>query len=432
MERYKAICKKAIEHGLIFIKWSMLAIVTGIVVGSISIIFSKSMSWVTNFRITHNYIIYFLPVAGIFVVWLYRVLKINDDKGTNLVLTAISSDEDIPAKVSPLIFTATVITHLFGGSAGREGAALQLGGSLGNIIGKVFRLNNNDKKIIIMCGMSAAFSALFGTPMAAAVFPIEVAMVGVFYYAALMPCIFSSLIASHFAAGMGISPEAFIINEIPKASYFVYGKVVIISIVCAIISIIFCMILHDFAKYFKFIKNPYFRVIIGSVVIVLLTLIVNTRDYLGAGIPVIERAMEGQVDSAAFLWKMIFTAITLAIGFKGGEIVPTLFIGATLGCLMGHLLDISPSLCAAIGMAGLFCGVTNSPISTMLISFELFGFDAVNYFLIAIAINYVISGYIGLYSEQIIVHSKYKMEDVGLVRHIIKKDNKDSNKENNR
>lgn len=411
MERYRAICIKALQHSVIFLKWTVLAILTGTIVGSISILFSKAMTYVTKLRTEHDFILYFLPIGGLIVVGCYWILKVREDKGTNLILSSLSSEENVPAKVAPLIFVSTVITHLCGGSAGREGAALQLGGSLGNAIGRLIKLDKDDKKIIIMAGMSAAFSALFGTPMAAAIFPIEVAVVGIFYYSALLPCIISSLVASHFAAGMGITPEAFHILEIPKESIENYLKIGILAIVCALVSILFCVILHDFSKFFKkYFKNPFFRVIVGSAIIIALTLLLNTKDYLGAGIPVIEHAMEGHTVSTAFIWKMIFTAITLAVGFKGGEIVPTFFVGATLGCLMGQLLDMSPSLCAALGMTAMFCGVTNSPITSMLISFELFGFGGVPYFLVAVAISYMVSGYIGLYNEQIIVYSKYKVE----------------------
>jgi len=411
MGRYIAIAKKAGYYSIVFLKWTILSLISGCVVGGVSVLFSKAMTYATDFRTAHSVIIYFLPIAGLFIVFCYQMLKLKEDKGTNLVLTSLNAHDSVPVKVAPLIIVSTVLTHLFGGSAGREGAALQLGGSLGNALGRLIRLDENDKKIMIMSGMSAAFAALFGTPMAAALFPIEVATVGVMYYSALLPCIVASLVAVHFAANMGISPESFTILEVPKESVITYGKIGILAIGCALVSILLCVVLHDSAKIFKkLIKNPYIRVVIGAAIIIALTTILRTRDYLGAGIPVIEHAMEGHVEPAAFIWKMVFTAITLAVGFKGGEIVPTFFIGATFGCVMGHMLDISPSLCAAIGMSAMFCGVTNSPVTSLLISFELFGFEGVPYFMIAIAISYVLSGYIGLYREQIIAYSKYKVK----------------------
>jgi H+/Cl- antiporter ClcA len=311
--------------------------------------------------------------------------------------------------MAPLIIIATVLTHLFGGSAGREGAALQLGGSLGHKIGDLLHLDEEDKKVIVMSGMSAAFSALFGTPMAAAIFPIEMVCVGSFYYVALVPCVLASLIASNFAASMGINPEAFTITFIPEMTILNAGKVILLGLLCGAVSVLFCLAMHTASDlYGKYIKNPYLRVLAGGAIIVVLTFILQTTDYNGAGIPVIDKAMEGEVVPYAFLLKILFTAITLGAGFKGGEIVPSFFIGSTFGCLMGQLLGISPSLCAALGLIGVFCGATNCPLSSMFISFELFGFDGGAYFLIVAAISYMISGYSSLYHNQKIVYSKYK------------------------
>ncbi len=415
MKHYGVIAKKGAKHTGIFLKWSVLSVIIGLIVGAASTIFSKCMIFATDFRADNGIIFYFLPLAGLFIVWCYRFLKVYEDRGTDLILTSVQKNDNVPIKTAPLIFIATVLTHLFGGSAGREGAALQLGGSLGNGIGKLIKLDENDRKVMVMCGMSAAFSAMFGTPMAAALFSIEVSTIGVMYYTALLPCIFAALIAVHFAGNMGIHPEAFHVEGIPTEGFFSYGKIVVLAILCAILSIVFCVILHDTKKIMKkFLKNPYVRVVVASLVIIALTLILGTRDYLGAGIPVVERALEGDVNYLAFFWKMLFTAITLSAGFKGGEIVPTLFIGATFGSVLSGLFGLSPSFCGAIGMTALFCGVTNCPIASILISFELFGFEGMPYYLVAVAISYVLSGYIGLYHDQVFVHSKYKVEDYKL------------------
>ncbi len=412
MKQYKELMKKGAKHTKVFLKWSVISVLIGIIVGAASTVFSKCMELATGFREDNGIIFYFLPLAGLFIVWCYRRLKVYEDRGTDLILTSLQRNDNVPIKTAPLIFIATVLTHLFGGSAGREGAALQLGGSLGNGIGKLIKLDDNDRKVIIMCGMSAAFSAMFGTPMAAALFSIEVSTIGVMYYTALLPCIFAALVAVHFAGSMGIHPEAFLVEGIPSQSIMSYGKIVVLSILCAVLSIVFCVILHECKNHMKkWFKNPYIRVVSASLIIIALTLIIGTRDYLGAGIPVVERALEGDVSYLAFFWKMIFTAITLSSGFKGGEIVPTLFIGATFGSLLSGVLGLSPSLCGAVGMTALFCGVTNCPIASMLISFELFGFEGMPYYLVAVAISYALSGYIGLYHDQVFAHSKYKIVD---------------------
>lgn len=399
----------------IFLKWSFFSFITGLVVGVFSILFAYCMNFATTFRTEHGEIIYFLPFAGLVIVGLYSLFEYKNDKGTNLVLSTIHAEAELPFKMAPLIFISTVITHFFGGSAGREGAALQLGGSIGNQLGRWFHMDDQDKRVLVMCGMSAAFSALFGTPVAAAIFSMEVVSVGVMYYAALVPCVFSSLIASHFAADMGMHGENFEVLAIPAFSLLPAIKIIILAMLCAGISVIFCILLHGTGDlYRKYLKNPYLRIFIAGCLIVLLTLLLGTKDYNGAGIPVITKAIAGKTVPLAFFFKMLFTVITIEAGFKGGEIVPSFFIGATFGCLFGQIAGISPSLCAAAGMAAVFCGVTNCPISSMLIAFEMFGFKGVPYFLLAVAVSYMLSGYYGLYHDQTIVYSKYKARYVNV------------------
>jgi len=262
-----------------------------------------------------------------------------------------------------------------------------------------------------MCGMSAAFSTLFGTPMAAAIFPMEMVSVGVMYYMALVPCVVSSLTAHGVAIILGVAGESFHVTGIPTLSLIPSLQVVLVAVICAFISIGFCGLLHRTEKlYKKFLKNRFLRIFVGGCAVVVLTMLVGTHDYNGAGMHTIEMAVEGHVVPEAFLLKMIFTALTIGAGYKGGEIVPTFFVGATLGCLLGQFIGLSPSLCAAIGMVSLFCGVTNCPISTLLISFELFGFEGMPYYLLAVAFSYMLSGYSGLYRSQKIMYSKYKTD----------------------
>ena len=395
-------------------KWVLFSIVSGLLVGGVGTLFYFGMYVVTLTRTKNPWLIFLLPVSGILIVGYYRLLHDEKDTGTNLVLSAIHSDEDLPLRMAPLIFISTLITHLFGGSAGREGAALQLGGSIGNGLGKLFRFDEKDKHIMIMCGMSAAFSALFGTPMAAAVFALEVVSVGVMYYTALMPCMIASLVASGFAAGMGVTPETFHVVDIPKLTIETGLKMGAIAVGCAVISIVFCMVLNGVAgAYGRWFKNPYVRVVVGSCLVIGITLLLGTSDYMGAGAELIEKAVEeGQARPLDFFWKLVLTALTMRAGFRGGEIVPSFCIGATFGCMMGNWLGLSPSICAACGMAAVFCGVTNCPITSILIAFEMFGFKGVSFYLIAVSISYAASGYYGLYKDQTIVYSKYKAKYV--------------------
>ncbi|MDE6852223.1 MAG: chloride channel protein [Lachnospiraceae bacterium] len=401
-----------ISHNMkLFLRWGIFSALTGLIVGVFSTLFAECLFFVTEFRVKNPWLICFLPLAGVVIVFLYQIFHYKHDRGTNLVLSTIHAETELPFRMAPLIFLSTLITHLFGGSAGREGAALQLGGSIGNQLGRWFRFDEKDRRIVVMCGMSAAFSAIFGTPLAAAFFSMEVVSVGVMYYAALVPCVFASLIASKFAINMGINPDSFLILQMPKFHFVPSVKVILLALCCALLSVVFCMILHSVGDlYQKKLKNPYLRIVFSSFLIIGLTLILRTNDYMGAGIPLIEKAIGGQTGPATFFWKIVFTALTLGAGFKGGEIVPSFCVGATFGCLFGQLAGLSPSLCAALGMVAVFCGVTNCPVSSLLIAFELFGYEAVPYFMIAVSVSYLMSGYYGLYHDQTIVYSKYKTE----------------------
>lgn len=406
------------HRALVSLKWIIFAIIVGIIVGLCGTAFYFALSLVTVLRTQNSWLIFLLPLGGVGIVAMYRILHNEKDTGTNLVISAIHSDDELPFRMAPLIFVSTLITHLFGGSAGREGAALQMGGSIGNALGRLFRFDDKDKHVMIMCGMSAAFSALFGTPMAAAILPMEMVSVGVMYYIALVPCVISSLVAHGIAYSFGVSNEMFIIRSIPKFGIISSIEISVLAILCALVSILFCVLLHKSEDLYKrFFANPYVRAIVGGCIIIVLTLLVGNQDYNGTGINIIAHCINGTVRPEAFLLKMIFTTLTLGAGYKGGEIVPSFFTGAAFGCLFGNLLGFSPTLCTAVGMTAVFCGVTNCPITSLLISFELFGYDGMPYFLLATALSYMLSGYFGLYRSQKIVYSKYKTNYINKATH---------------
>ena len=390
--------------------WTIAGIVVGVVVGLFATAFGLSMKYIISIRSTYSWLIFFLPVGALLITFIYKkILKVKDS-GTNTVIAAIQSDERLPFRLAPLIFFATLITHLVGGSAGREGAALQMGGAIGNGIGRVLKLSSTNKKTMIMCGMSAAFSALFGTPMAAAIFSMEVISVGIMHYAALVPCVISSLVARYIAANFGLGAEIYKIQEMPAFSIKSSIMMSIFAIICGLVSILFCTMLHRYEEFIsRHLTNPYIKAIVGGTSVLILTLIVGNQNYNSTGSAIISSCFTGaNITIFAFILKMIFTTLTLSCGYKGGEIVPTLFIGATLGAAIGQIIGVSPSLLAAVGMGSLFCGVTNCPISSLLICFELFGYGAMPYFLLAVAFSYWVSGYSGLYRAQKIVYSKYK------------------------
>ena len=392
----------------VLLRWVILGCMTGAIVGAIGAMFSKAISMATAFRTSHDLIILGLPLAGLLIVFMYRLCKDYEDKGTNLVIKSIQEGEHLPVMKAPLIFISTTLTHLFGGSTGRESAALQMGGSIGYNLGKLCRLKEGNVKIMTMCGMSAAFSALFGTPMTASFMAMEIENVGVMYYSALVPCVISALTAQGVAEFLGATGEQFAVNIVPEftATQGIYTG--LLALLCAIVSVLFCQVLKFSGKtYKKLLPNPYLRVFVGGVIVVALTYLSGTRFYNGAGMNVIEMAIKGEAPALAFLLKIIFTALTLGAGYKGGEIVPALYIGATFGCLYSQIFGLHPALCAAIGMGALFCGVTNCPISSLFICFELFGFKGMPYYLLAIALSYTFSGYYSLYSSQKIMYSKF-------------------------
>lgn len=396
-----------------FAKWLFFSLLIGFVVGAASILFSTVLTSVTTLRNNHRWLFLCLPLAGVIIVFLYDRFG-REDGGVNQVLSAIQSKDHVRPMAAPLIFLSTALTHLTGGSAGREGAAIQFGGSIASLIGGFFPVDEEDRHVFIMCGMSAAFAALFGTPMAAALFSMEVISVGSMYYTALMPCMIAALVANGFSASMGINAEVFHVSQIPEFTMETGVKMGIIALACSVLSILFCLMLKKTGHFYqKYLRNKYLRVAVAACLVILITCLLQTTDYMGAGANLIVDAIEeGKTTPFCFFWKMLLTAITMKAGFKGGEIVPAFSIGATFGCLLGNLFGISSSLAAACGMVAVFCGVTNCPLTATMIAFELFGFEGASFYVLAVAICYATSDYYSLYKKQIIVHSKYKAKVV--------------------
>ncbi len=390
------------------IKWLVLGITVGIIIGAVGAAFFHGIRLATEFRKENGFMIYFLPLAGLLIVFLYRISREYVDTGTNLVITTISAGDHLPKRKAPLIFISTILTHLCGGSAGRESAALQIGGSIGHNFGEIIHLDEDDCKIITMCGMSAAFSALFGTPMAAAFLAMEIESIGIMYYAALIPCVLSALTASRIASYLGTVPDVFYVTIVPDFTVQNALKGAVLAVLCAFISICFCVAIKKSGEiYKKYFENPYLRIFVGGCIVVILTVLVGTNDYNGSGMDVIERATKGEVVYYAFALKLLFTALTMGAGYKGGEIIPALFIGATFGSTYANIFGYNPALCSAIGMGALFCGITNCPISSLLLCFEMFGYNGMPYYLLSIALSYTFSGYYGVYESQKIMYSKF-------------------------
>ena len=407
MEQIKPIFKNSFEYIKNFIKWLLASLCVGTIGGVIGALFHICVDKVSEARAENSFIIYFLPLAGLVIAFLYYIFRSKGKMDTDRVVKAAAGNDDVPFVMVPLIFVGTVITQLFGGSAGREGAALQIGGGIGYKLGKIFKFNNRDIRLITTAGMSSVFSALFGTPVAAAVFPIEMVSVGTLNFTALLPCVVSAITARFVSSLFGISPIAFDLTFDYTLSAGIMLKVLVLALLCAILGIIFCFVMKNSEYYMKkIIPNTFLRAAVGGAIVVLLTVLVGTYDYNGSGMEVITRAVSGNARAWDFALKIVFTAITISAGFKGGEIIPTLFIGATFGCAIASILGFDAGFGAAIGMVSLFCAVVNCPIASIFLAVEMFGAGGILFFAVACAVSYKMSGYSGLYKSQKFVYSK--------------------------
>ena len=396
-----------------FIKWTAAAAVIGAACGLVGTLFHFGVHEVTAFRGTHPWVLYLLPLAGLVIVGFYKLTG-TDGLGTDDIIDAVHQGKLLPILLLPAIFFGTILTHLCGGSAGREGAALQMGGTIGQYLGRHFQLDDRDLRVATLAGMAAFFSALFGTPLAATGFAIMVISIGVIYHVALYPSLLAALVAYGVSIYLGVEPTRFAVS-VPEQTVGMFVRVALLGVLCALVSILFCQVMHGAGHLMKRIRNPWLRVVCGGAAIIVLTLIFGT-DYNGAGMEIVTAAVEQGTVAVpwAFLLKLIFTAITLAAGFKGGEVVPSFFVGATFGCAAAPLLGLPAGFGAAVGLAAVFCGVTNCPLASTLLAVELFGAEGLLYFALACCLSYMLSGYQGLYSSQTILYSKLKAQFINV------------------
>lgn len=397
----------------------LFSVLIGLLVGGVGVAFHYGIDIATELRQAHPWLLWFLPLGGLTIALLYRACGMEKDRGTNLVLAAVREHVPMPLRTAPLIFLSTILTHLVGGSAGREGAALQLGASISSKLGHKLGLEPGAGRILTVCGMSAAFSALFGTPLTAAVFALEVVHVGVMHYAALVPAFLASLTGFLLAGWLGVPPTAYAVSGLPALSPLSLLQMVVLGALCAVLAVFFCAVTHGAGHlYARVLPDPRFRALAGGALVLLLSLLdggLSHQYYNGAGGNLVEAAVTGGgagVEPWAFLAKLLFTAVTLGAGFRGGEIVPTFACGATFGCVAAPFLGLAPSFGGAVGTVAAFCGVTNCPISSILLAYELFGGGGLPLYALAIAVAYRLSGYSGLYSEQQIVYSKRDPKEI--------------------
>ena len=385
----------------------LFGLLTGLVVGGCGSAFVHLLALAEQLRNETQWAALLLPIVGLLIVWMYKKGGIRTAGGTDLIIQAARGEQPVSRVLAPVIFLSTLLTHAFGGSAGREGAALQLGGSLAELIRKALRIDGSFEDLAIMCGMSAGFSAVFGNQISAVIFALEISCVGMLPLGALFPCVISSITAGTVARYLGVRGVSYFLTASTPNALF-YGRVLVLGVACGLLSILVCYTFSGVRTGLeRLLPNPYPRVIIGGAAVVLLTLGLDTKLYLGTGQILIDEAIrQGSAAPEDVVWKLLFTALTLGAGCKGGEIVPSFAMGASFGCVLGPLLGLPAPYAAAVGMVSLFCGVTNCPLTALVLGFEVFSFCNPGGFLVGVAASFLVSGYGGLYSKQKFAFSK--------------------------
>ena len=391
-------------------KWGLLGVLIGIMGGLIGSAFHYALQYVTEVREHHTWLIFLLPLGGLLSVAIYKLCGMQGNRGTNEIIDAILDNKQVNPLIAPVIFLASSITHLFGGSAGREGAALQLGGSSASFVAKLLKMRENERTVLIMSGMSAVFAGLFGTPLTACLFTMEFSAVGKIFTPALLPCYLAAYMASRVSMALGILPETYMLGSVLDITLTSGAQLLVLSVLVGILGIVMVNVFHHtehLAK--KYFPSMWVRIAMGGAIVTVMTLLVGDHRFNGAGMHMALEAVAGHADWYSFLLKMLFTAVTLSAGFKGGEIVPTFCIGATFGCVAGGLLGLDAGIAGALGLVGLFCCATNSPLTSMILSIEMFGADNLYAFALVCVIVFVISGNWTLYSSQKIKYSKSRL-----------------------
>lgn len=403
--------KREVSSSLrVVLQWFFLAIPTGLLCGLVGTLFHLSVEKVTELRAEQPWLLFLLPVAGLLITALYKVTKC-EGVGTNNVIRAVQSGEPVSLLLVPAIFLGTVLTHLCGGSAGREGAALQMGGSIGYNVGTLLNLKDHARRTATISGMAAFFSALFGTPLTATLFAMMVEDVGLTFTSAFVPAFTAALIAYGCSLSFGIAPTHFALTA-PALTPWNAFLVILLGVACAAVTRLFCFLLHFMEHTMpKRLPNPWLRVFLGGILVILFSYLFGVGRYNGAGMGVITAAVEqGEALPWDFLCKIFLTALTLSCGFKGGEVVPSFFVGATFGCVFGPLLGLPAGFAAAVGLVSVFCGATNALIASILLGFELFSGVGLELIALGCGICYMLSGHHGLYSSQTFVTSKLRPE----------------------
>ncbi len=413
------------------LRLSAFIVPISIFIGLLVALFLWLLEFVTKTRWQYPWFIYLLPLAGVIIYGLYKFFGKNAGAGNNLILNEIHQpNSGVPLRMAPLILLTTVLTHLVGGSAGREGTAVQIGSSLSSSFAKWFKLKKNDTRILLLCGIAAGFGAVFGTPITGAIFALEVLTIGKIKYDALIPCLIASIVADISCSATGITHTHYIINDLPNNSNLFFNthfdivmllKVAFAGILFGLTSYLFSQLSHLIKnKTISFIKKQWLIPVIGSILILGISYLLGTTDYMGLGvtsqnsdgISIVNAFHSTNIDALSWFWKLLLTAITLGMGFKGGEVTPLFFIGATLGNTLAVISGSPVDLFAGLGFIAVFAGATNTPLASTIMGIELFGSENALYFAIACFTAYYFSGHSGIYqSQQLAVSKSHKASE---------------------
>lgn len=397
-------------------KWILFGVFIGAIVGSLTTILLKVNDFLGDIRMENDWLIYLLPLAGLVIGFIYmKYGKSNGSdcaKANNLVIEGVQEKATILKRMGPMVYICTFITVLFGGSTGREGAAIQMGGSVAETVNQKLKVDRMDKKAILMSGISAGFGAAFGTPIAGTIFGMEMISIGKMKYQSLVLCFVSSFTGHYVSSEIwGLKHEEFVIKSTPELSMITFAKIILLSVIFGLLALLYCQLRHGIQRITEkiFNNNHIKRAFVGGVIIIVLMLIVGSREYNGRSLELLEQSFDEDVPVFSFMAKLVFTAVTMGTGFVGGEAIPLFTIGATFGNVVSDMVGLPMSFLAAVGLTAVFCGGSNTPIAAFILGVEMFNGKGIEFLFVACIISYIISGHHGLWPSQTIHDPKRRL-----------------------